>query len=618
MILLNGVPFAVLVLMNAFLCVTAKRKFGRMLPMTMMAVGLMLFISQMVFGTFLVGLIPAGACAAGGAVSLILLRKKESYRELVFTNGFRAFLAVFLVFFVMDFGRHLSGWDELMHWGKMVKQMLRLDRFYCVPESTLLNHKDYPPFLSLIEYFWCRLSGGFSDMGVMMSLHVFQLGLIVPVLAEGRETGKRIRDGVLRGILGVVFFAAMMVALDRYGTFDKIYTDIPIGIMFAFTMYWVWSKEAYRGCWGYLTFCLSLVGLVLAKQIGIGFAAAAYFYFAISGIRKPIRFRTIALGLLPLILCGAGYWVWSRLIASYNISGQFDLKGFTVDGVLSVLKSGGAQADTLKQIIKQIFKTNIVNGLIPITYASSILLMVMIPELFHLTNRERFPRREKNLTIITLAGGAIGYAGAIAFLYAFCFFFSDPHEAGTFLSYPRYMGSYLTGGMIFLAMTAVTLYRERIIDRLSNRKLFIALLAFMVLFNYDTLQDLMPGAMKGDPMHPYEVRAEKINARTEEGKRVYPVYTFKTGDEAINLSYYTDDVYIDTAYMDLLHIDFEKDPKALDNAVEILKKDDYLYLFEVTESFNRAFSKYNGGHDFAADEIYVIDSTENEIRVRLL
>ena len=80
-----------------------------------------------------------------------------------FSNGFYAFILVYIVFLFLDAGRSFSKWDDLMHWGKMVKEMFRIDRFYS--ESNLLQiHKDYPPFMQLFEYVWCRFGGGTESL----------------------------------------------------------------------------------------------------------------------------------------------------------------------------------------------------------------------------------------------------------------------------------------------------------------------------------------------------------------------------------------------------------------------------------------------------------------------
>lgn len=55
-----------------------------------------------------------------------------------------------LLVLVVDYKRCFSNWDELSHWGKMVKEMLRTDLFYSENISDLLVHKDYPPFLYII------------------------------------------------------------------------------------------------------------------------------------------------------------------------------------------------------------------------------------------------------------------------------------------------------------------------------------------------------------------------------------------------------------------------------------------------------------------------------------
>ena len=134
-----------------------------------------MYLSQYLLGTFTPGLyILYGMAALSIPLFFLLNGGASKNREYILTGGLWAYIGCLLVVTVMDAGRSFYSWDEFMHWGKMVKEMIRLDRFYCVTESTLYRHKDYPPFVALFEYAWCRMGGGYSEQHVAQDLHYGQ------------------------------------------------------------------------------------------------------------------------------------------------------------------------------------------------------------------------------------------------------------------------------------------------------------------------------------------------------------------------------------------------------------------------------------------------------------
>ena len=132
--------------------------------------------------------------------------------------------------------------------------MFRLDAFYAVPECNLLAHKDYPPFAPLLELFWCRLCGSYTEMGVSMAAHIFTMSLVMGPVSEilgvraltvveqkpedGSSFFGRIREG-LRSVLPVQILLALslmifILGLDGFHLFMTIYTDIMLSAVFAY------------------------------------------------------------------------------------------------------------------------------------------------------------------------------------------------------------------------------------------------------------------------------------------------------------------------------------------------------------------------------------------------
>lgn len=178
------IPFVILALTNCWVVFWNKKSFGISLPATLTGTVLLAYFSQLLFHTFNIGIYVCIAVAVSAVILLILKRKDRDFISRCFSEGFFVFLAICLFFLVMDYGRWLSEWDEYSHWGKMVKEMFRLDRFYSEPQSNLLVHKDYPPFAVIFEMLWCRFSGGYSAGGATMALHILGFSMVLPLALE--------------------------------------------------------------------------------------------------------------------------------------------------------------------------------------------------------------------------------------------------------------------------------------------------------------------------------------------------------------------------------------------------------------------------------------------------
>ncbi|WP_207648594.1 hypothetical protein [Butyrivibrio sp. INlla16] len=100
---------------------------------------LFLYASQMIFKTFVPGVVVDVFFALLFPAYLIVKRDLKEIRDSYFSTGFYVFLGMFLLTVIVDYGYFFWHWDELSHWGMMVKEMFRTGRFYtedvCVKSS---------------------------------------------------------------------------------------------------------------------------------------------------------------------------------------------------------------------------------------------------------------------------------------------------------------------------------------------------------------------------------------------------------------------------------------------------------------------------------------------------
>lgn len=154
-------PIIFLCFINSTLVMLSGKRFGRCIPISMIGVVLVLYISQFAFHTFNVGYVVISVWACTSVIVLGVNRKNIlTIKSNYFSFGFYVFICEAIIFVFLDFHRSFTAWDELSHWGMMSKELLRLDDWYSIPDSRLLVHQDYPPFVSIFEMFWCKMSGG--------------------------------------------------------------------------------------------------------------------------------------------------------------------------------------------------------------------------------------------------------------------------------------------------------------------------------------------------------------------------------------------------------------------------------------------------------------------------
>ena len=179
----------ILIPLNALPVFCFRKHFGEAMPFTMMLVPLVMETMQFVTGTFYSGTILLLVSAISGLILLLRKVKESEFRRLFFSAGFSAFLVIFIFVSAWDFQRHFTDFDEFWHWGMMIKESLRLDRFYCVPQSRMVIHKDYPPFLCMLEVFFSIL-GGYSEGLVSASV------LLAVLLSPNRNKFWQIKRGI--------------------------------------------------------------------------------------------------------------------------------------------------------------------------------------------------------------------------------------------------------------------------------------------------------------------------------------------------------------------------------------------------------------------------------------
>ena len=121
--------------MSFIIPLISKRSFGKCIPITLFLTAFSLYISQFLFHTFHIGFFINLLFPVAFILLLFIKYKKKElteFKRLFFSNGFYSFIIIYIFIYIFDFYRVFTKWDEFSHWGVMVKEMIRLDKFYSV------------------------------------------------------------------------------------------------------------------------------------------------------------------------------------------------------------------------------------------------------------------------------------------------------------------------------------------------------------------------------------------------------------------------------------------------------------------------------------------------------
>ncbi len=568
----------VLIFLTFGLIFMLKKSFGKLLPLSLMIIPLILYISQFIFHTFKIGIYLILILSLLGLIGTIykLIKKDVNFRQNIFSAGFWTFLIICFLIYLTDFGQQFSLWDELAHWGMMVKEMLRLDNFYAVVESQMVWHKDYPPFISLFQYFWCRILG-YSEQTMNISLHVYMFSLIVPYLVD---KFKRKINVIILPLLSLL----VILMIDPYQTFKSIQTDILIAVMTTYSLVLVFFEK--ESLLKKVLLTLSLIALLLTKQIGLPLflmVIVSYIFNLIIKDKQILKNKKFYLSIIIMALIPLGlYKIWGLYTTKLNTGAQFFLGNINVGEYLNLLfKHQGesyklAALDLFKQYL---FTESVIVKPFKIGYIYAYFLAIILLVLLYLCHKKDFPLKKLFLLIFIFTCGTFGYALVISILYMFCF---SVEETLSLACFGRYMGSLVLLEYLFILYLYCFLKSK---DKNYNWQSL--LLGILLLIGVNTnLKCLLPQKYFGDNFIEFKEIAQTIKDHTETNSKVYIVMQ----DYSYNylLPYFLDSRIMEHEYCYLYDNVNEYDKEKV---LDVILKQDYVYLNDINADFIKEYQK---------------------------
>lgn len=534
---------------TAFFVLLFKKKFGKILPLTLMITTFTYFFSQVFFKTFLVGFlfnILFVVLFFFGIFYLVKTKKDTcEFRSNFFTKGFYAFIIIYTLIFLFDYNRLFTMWDEYSHWGEMVKEMFRLDRFYSVSSSTLMAHKDYPPMVSLFELFYCHLSGGYSELSLIKSIHLLCLSFLIPSIFESNENYDKKKFFIKVLFMSLGSFLIFLL-FDGHHILNTIYIDYFLVVLVSYLLFVIFSSDDLTRPFTILILMTGFSFLLLTKQMGLPFYLMCLFLYCfelvskekgrIKGIFTKEKVVKIVGIISLLILFPLFLWKsWNSYTNSLKIDKQFELSDIPITELKDILINGKGeeyQQEIVSRYFEAIKKQSISTSYVPITYGSGILLVILLLLLECYLFRNKIKKRKFIELMITLFIGSIGYFLVMLILYVFSF---GEVEGLALASFNRYMPTYLLIGLSISYM--IFIYYDSRYSKNSFKSYLILIIILILLQTPSNLKSLIPKVRK-TPMNDYQYHASMIEKKTEPFAKVFLLVQNSEGDYQYAVKYY--------------------------------------------------------------------------------
>lgn len=581
----------------------SKEKFGYSVPISVIVISLLLYFSQICFSTFSIGIIGFVFLGLIGIVLVALsmtgcVKASRFNRsvELFFSPGFYGFLVVFLFALLAYGGRHFSSWDELSHWGPMVKEMFRLDKFYIIPEAREMAHKDYPPIIQLFELLVCKFSGSYSEGKASTGIQLVLLTFLIPQMMEKMGGSKALGKGE-RGFYNLLIGALLLgitvlcfLWFDVDDVYKTIYNDCTVCAVGVYALSLALDRTIITSGARKVFILFSLFYYPLCKQISIAFILLVFLAVVILLIQERKvnykgKLRNIAFIVAMVVVPVTSLITWSKVTAPYNLSSQFDLGSIQISGVIRILIGRGSwlQHTTYMSYLAALLNQPITAGAFKLGYitigALSVFLLTIMYFKFRKGDDDKTSQNEYIRYLLVFIFGILGYAFTMLVMYMYGF---SEIEMLRLASFPRYMATY-TCLMFFLI---IGLFIEKLFlgydsDEKKIKKYCILAaicIMFMMLVDQRLLTGFIPKVL-GNEKQEYQSLASDIDSHVEFDDKVLIISDDNSMYSSF-LQYYCNDAIL-----------YGNDYSSGISAGEI-EKYDYVYVVNTNDSINELWSPY--------------------------
>lgn len=456
------VYFTFIVLISSIFVYYFNQKIGFFVPLSFMIIALTYYFFGLVFGSFKYVEYIFVVYAIIGIIYLIKCIKNNK-TSLLLTYGLLFLFIISAYFFIYCFKYRLSSFDEYYSWSPMVRTMFINNKFYSACTGGGV-HIEYPPFFSLLELFFCKIYGSFSESVASIALHISSFSFFVVPYIDTFNLN-------LKKSIYLNLFALLIVILFN-NNFRSILIDIPLAFIASFPGILVISGFINRK-FGVLYYSISLACLLLTKQMGIGFYVFNLMLYIFQTYKNTEKKKFFIRLLVIVFVSTSIYYSWMNYIYRLGVgsAGQFSI--FNMLSKLFSLNFNTVQIGAIKNIIRTIFIGDMAKGKLFLTcFIFYIIIFVLYYTLAKINNIDNKKYIFFNLIIIII------YYIFISFVYCFGMEEQEMLSLNSFFRYASTFNIYLTFLFILLNRTLIS----------SIFEIIIMLIMLLVnISNYDLL-----------------------------------------------------------------------------------------------------------------------------------
>ena len=447
---------AILIYISIATCITQRFKFKQESSVTIvfLSSALLLYIAGlfnlMKFAVYLIYLL---AIISFVYTIYCIIKKKIKISE-IFTPGIIMYIFVIMVMAFIVKDTYYYEWDEFSHWGANLKAMVEYDVFW---SNKIYDgvHVVYTPIAGIIEYFFCKINGGFAEDVSYMAINTFIITLLLPIIKGQKHN--------LKSYIKLILFWFMFYCSIKLCNFQltSIYIDMLLGILFTLGM-----VLAYRldGKEDKINLILTLIMMPLLKDTGLLLLGIILMQLFFSKVLLKIieerkitkqHFKIFGIIVLMLIIPLVFYGSWKIYCGvngkvlddrhDKNAISEIDIKEY-IKGILLLDTDNSKYKDISNSFYDALNATPVVGGLeSTVTAVKLVVVLDIIGIIIYLINKDEQDKKKIATVLLALNIGFVLYC--LLLLATFMFAFTET-EGRALASYSRYMSTYFIAWII--------------------------------------------------------------------------------------------------------------------------------------------------------------------------
>lgn len=518
---------AIIILISIASCITEKFKFKQenSILITFLSIALFLYISGlfnlMKYATYLIYIVSICSIIY---IIYCLIKKKIKIQEIITPGVLIYIFTIFISTFIV-LGTNYIEWDEFSHWGPNLKAMVQYDLLW---SNNIYDgvHVVYPPLAGIVEYFFCKINGGFAEYVSYIGINTFMITLLLPICKNEKYNFK----ALIKLILFWIFIYCSIILCNF--KLASIYIDLLLGILFAISMFLAYRMDGKEDK---ITLFLILICMPLLKDTGLLFLGIVLMQLFFNKVILKIienrkitkeNFKKFGIIVAILVLSLGIYTTWKLYCSSNNrylddrhdknsIS-EIDIKQY-IKAILLLDTQDTKYIDISRAFYNALNSTTIIgNSNTKITAIKFVIILDIIGILLYLINKKDKEKKEILTLLLSFNIGFVLYC--LLLLATFMFAFTE-QEGRTLASYSRYMTTYFISWIIAIIGIIIN-------NNYKNQLILLILAIMLCIYPTNTINLIDITSRKGAIMISNEItlKSNIIKENVTSDKKVYLIY----------------------------------------------------------------------------------------------